>query len=105
MDSIPVININLEDKAFKNFKHKKIEKTFNPSDIAIHPKTQDIYVIEGKKPKLLILNSKGKLLKILELDKRKFAQPEGITFSDDGRLFISNEADSESANILELTLK
>lgn len=105
MDSLPVLKINLKADELKAFRHKKIEKTFNPSDIAIHPKTKDIYILEGKKPKLLILNRKGKILKILPLDDRKFAQPEGITFSADGRLFISNEATDNSADILEVELK
>ncbi|WP_452220876.1 SdiA-regulated domain-containing protein [Lacinutrix salivirga] len=105
MDSIPYVKINLKDKALKDFKHKNIERTFNPSDIAVHPITKDIYVLEGKNPKLLILNSKGELTKALPLDERRFAQPEGITFSADGRLFISNEADDDKANIMELELK
>ncbi|WP_178990322.1 SdiA-regulated domain-containing protein [Winogradskyella schleiferi] len=105
MDEKSIVNIDLKAKVLEKFQHKKIEKTFNPSDIAIHPKTKDIYVIDGKDPKLLILNSKGEILKVFELDKRKFAQPEGITFSKDGRLFISNEATDESANILEVQLR
>ncbi|WP_179004897.1 SdiA-regulated domain-containing protein [Winogradskyella forsetii] len=105
MNEKSIVNIDLKAKILKKFQHKKIEKTFNPSDIAIHPKTKNIYVIDGKDPKLLILNSKGQILKVFELDKRKFAQPEGITFSEDGRLYISNEATDESANILEVQLR
>jgi uncharacterized protein YjiK len=105
MEETPLFKIDLKAKALKDFRHKKIENTFNPSDIAIHPKTKDIYVLEGKKPKLMILDSKGKILTVHELDQRKFTQPEGITFSEDGRLFISNETDGNSAaNILEVKL-
>ena len=105
MDSLPFVKIDLKADIFKEYRHKKIEKTFNPSDIAIHPKTKDIYILEGKKPKLLVLNSKGKVLKVHELDKRKFAQPEGIAFSEDGRLFIANEATDSKANIIEIQIK
>ncbi len=106
MDSLPTIKIDLNAAIFKPYKHKKIHKTFNPSDIAIHPITKEIYVLEGKDPKLLILNSEGKLLHLHPLDERKFGQPEGITFSPEGRLFISNEATkSGSASILEVELK
>lgn len=104
MDSLPLIEINLKDTVFNEFQQKKIRKTFKPSDIAIHPKTNDIYVLEGTNPKLAILNSKGKILKVLPLDKRKFGQPEGITFSNDGRLFISNEDTGNGATILEVEL-
>ncbi|NRR90274.1 SdiA-regulated domain-containing protein [Winogradskyella undariae] len=107
MDSLPLFKIDLKADVFKLYRGKKIHKTLNPSDIAIHPKTKDIYVLEGKKPKLVILNSKGEILKVLPLDERKFTQAEGITFSEDGRLFISNEfkKKSRSANILEVELK
>lgn len=105
MDSIPVVKIDLKADILKDFKEKKIHETLCPSDIAIHPKTKDIYVIEGKNPKLLILNKEGDILSVFKLDKHNFPQPEGITFSDDGRLFISNEANDDSANILEVELK
>lgn len=105
MNLEPIAKINLNDIKFKSYKQKSIEKTFNPSDIAIHPKTKDIYIIEGKNPKLLILTKNGELSKVLPLDKKKFEQPEGITFSEDNRLFISNEANSSNANILEVIIK
>ncbi|GGW53378.1 uncharacterized protein YjiK [Winogradskyella epiphytica] len=107
MDSMPIIKINLKSEKLKPFRHKKIHKTFNPSGMAIHPITKEIYLVDGKKPKLMVLNMKGEILKALPLDKRKFAQPEGITFSDDGRLFISNEAGNkhDNGNILEVELK
>ena len=107
MDSLPIIKIDLKSEKLKPFRHKKIHKTFNPSGMAIHPKTKEIYLVDGKKPKLMVLSPKGEILKAIPLDKRKFAQPEGITFSDDGRLFISNEAGNkhENGNILEVELK
>ncbi|WP_299101875.1 SdiA-regulated domain-containing protein [uncultured Winogradskyella sp.] len=105
MDANPIINIDLKANILEDFKKKKIRETLSPSDIAVHPKTKDIYVIDGRNPKLLILNSEGEIKDVFELDKHKFAQPEGITFSTDGRLFISNEANKEEANILEVELK
>ncbi|AEE18287.1 SdiA-regulated protein [Dokdonia sp. Hel_I_63] len=98
----PVIRINMNDKAFEDFKKKKAYRTFSPSDVAIHPVTGDYYVLEGKKPKLAILDSDGTVKKVYQLDKDDFAQPEGITFSPDGRLFISNEARKDEATIVEV---
>ncbi len=103
MESQPIVKINLTDDQLKEFEHKNIQKTFNPSDIAIHPKTKEIYVLEGKKPKLLILDTAGNIKKVHKLDD-SFAQPEGITFSSDGTLYISNEAGDVSANIMEVHL-
>ena len=95
----------MNDAAIKNYKNKKADKTFSPSDVAIHPKTGDYYVLEGKNPKLVILDAKGAIKTVHELDENYFSQPEGITFSPDGTLYIANEAGDDAANILQVTFK
>jgi hypothetical protein len=62
-------------------------------------------MLDGSKPKILVANKDWKLTKLYELDKNVFYQPEGITFSEDGRLFISNEGKKGKPNILEVELK
>jgi hypothetical protein len=108
MQDQPVIKINLKDEAFSEFSSgKKKEKTadaFMPSDIAVHPTTGDIYIIEGKNPKLMIMDSKQAIKNLFELDKNEFEQPEGITFSPSGELFISNEGAKKQGNIIKLEL-
>lgn len=104
-EDTPFLKIDMNADAFGDFRKKKAEKTFNPSDAAIHPKTQDIYVLEGKNPKLVIFSSKGAIKKVIELNKDTFPQPEGITFSKDGILYISNEANKGPATLLEVSLK
>ncbi len=99
-----LFKIDMEDKKLKDFKHKKSRKNLMPSDIAIHPKTGEVYILEGKDSKLLILDKKGNINKVYPLDKKVFRQPEGITFSDNGDLYISNERHGEAANILEVKL-
>lgn len=101
----PVYKIDMHSAALKSYKSKKVYKTFNPSEIAVHPKTNDIYVLEGKNPKLLILDSKGILKTVYKLDEINFPQPEGMTFSDEGDLYISNEAASGPATIHLIELK
>lgn len=102
MDKSPIAKIDMNEKVFKSFKNQKIYKTFNPSEIAIQPKTNNFYILEGKNPKFIVLNSKGELQNVQPLDERSFAQPEGMTFSDTGRLFISNEAKNGTATIMEI---
>ena len=102
MDLEPIVKIAMNEKAFKAFRHKKVHKTFNPSDIAVHPITQDIYILDGRNPKFLIFSEAGNLKSVQPLDNSTFAQPEGITFSTDGNLFISNEAGDAPANIIEV---
>ena len=103
MNRVPNIKISMDDGALKAYQKKKKYKTFNPSDIAIHPTTGDYYVLEGINPKLLILDSNGTIQKVYELDEKHFAQPEGITFSPEGKLYISNESGDAPASIVQVT--
>jgi len=100
----PLLKIDMNDEAFDDFSKKKARKTFNPSDVAIHPITKDIYVLEGKNPKLVIFNTKGVVKKVIPFNENQFPQPEGITFSPEGTLYISNEAYKGSATLLEVTI-
>ncbi|MFT5667291.1 MAG: hypothetical protein ACI9DK_001480 [Vicingaceae bacterium] len=105
MNVSPSFKINMNDQAFESFRSKKVYKTFSPSGLAIHPKTHDIYVLDGKKPKLLILDKQGKLKQIHLLDETVFVQPESITFDAGGKLFIGNEGKENNATIIEVQLK
>ncbi|MGJ8594158.1 MAG: SdiA-regulated domain-containing protein [Aquaticitalea sp.] len=104
MEMTPIAKINMNEKAFESFKNKKLHKTFNPSDIAVNPMTDQLYVVEGKNPKFIVMDRSGKLIRVIPLDEKTFPQPEGISFSSDGRLFISNEANDGSATIVEINL-
>ena len=97
----PVYKITLDDAVFKDVKKKqKIE----PSDLSIHPTTGDLYILEGAEPKLLIMGQDGKKKKLVWLKNKEFIQPEGIDFSPEGELFISNEGQKKKANILKVNL-
>lgn len=83
---------------------KSRNKTFNPSGIAIHPKTREIYLLSTRSLKMVIcLDKRGeKLLGKKKLNKNKYRQPEGITFSASGDLYISSEAkDNKKARIFK----
>ncbi|MDT0676927.1 SdiA-regulated domain-containing protein [Autumnicola musiva] len=101
----PVFRINLKDQVFKKVDENDLRKVMSPSEIAIHPGSGKIYILDGKNPKLLIMSSEGKAEKVIHLDKDEFAQPEGISFSPSGKMYISNEADDDAANILEVELQ
>lgn len=80
-------------------------KTFNPSGIAIHPKTDDIYLIGSKSLKLIVrLDAKGReILGETVLEGGLFSQPEGITFLENGDLVLASEAGKQSkAKIFKL---
>lgn len=106
LDSVPAFKIDMGDDVLKRFRENEMEKTFRPSDLAIHPRTKEIYVLEGSKPKLLILDADGNAKKAYALDKKRFPQPEGITFGPDGTLYISSEGKKNtSGTITELKLR
>lgn len=102
MQKEPVYKIDLSHSALAGFKSKKKGSQMQPSAIAIHPKTKDIYIADAASPKLLILNSNGNIKAVKTLSSKDFYKPEGISFSPDGKLFISNEGKKEPGNILQL---
>ena len=77
------------------------ETSFQPSGIAIHPVSGEIYIISSVGKLLIILNNKGKVMVVQELDPKIFRQPEGICFSPTGDLFISNEGQGGKGYILK----
>jgi len=100
----PVFKIDLENDLFAETKSGKKKKgsVMDPSELAINPETGEIYVIDGGKPKLLIMDQSGKMLSLFELKDPAFSQPEGMSFSPEGKLFISNEGSKKKGNILEI---
>ena len=81
-------------------KHKEDTFNFRPSEIAVHPLTNLIYVLSSKDKMLLILDQKGKIENLVALDPVYFTQPEGMTFLENGDLLISNEAQKGKATLL-----
>jgi uncharacterized protein YjiK len=105
-DSEAVYQVSMDDEVLKQFKDEDLKKTFRPSDLAIHPVTRDIYILDGTKPKLLILDDQGIVKRSISFHEDDFPQPEGITFSPDGTLYISSEGKKNSnGTISELRLQ
>jgi uncharacterized protein YjiK len=105
MQKDPVYKIDLSDPAFAEFKSKKAGSQMQPSAIAIHPKTGDLYITEATKPKLLIMDKQGAIKSVKSLSSKDFNQPEGISFSPSGQLFISNEGSKQPGNILQVAIQ
>lgn len=89
----PILTISQADISSKS--------EFSPSGIAIHPISKNIYVLSSEGKMLAEFTSEGKLQKLYSLNYEHFLQPEGISFSENGDLYISNEAKKNSANILK----
>ena len=79
-----------------------IEKfKFKPSAAAVNPITHDIFIISSVNKLLLVLDSVKNIKASYKLNPGLFKQPEGLTFSETGKLIISNEsAKIGTANLL-----
>jgi hypothetical protein len=71
-----------------------------PTSAAIHPVTGELYIISVN-DRLLVIMANGEVKQVYKLEKTAFRQPEGICFSANGDMFISNEAQDATANILQ----
>lgn len=76
------------------------EKEFKPSAVAVNPLTGNIFVLSASKRRLLEVNRQGTIVQRYELKGNLFKQPEGLTFSSNADLYISNEGKGGKANIL-----
>ena len=80
-------------------------KLFRPSGIAIHPLTQEIFIVASQGKKLLILSKDGEKEALIDLNSSLFRQPEGICFTPNGNLYISSEGDGGDGYILAFDYK
>ena len=94
------VNHTLEklDKLVKLFRPGE-EFIFGPSGLAVHPKTGDIYITSSVGKLLVVLQRDGAIKHIVKLKKKIHEQPEGITFAQDGTLYISNEGKNGKGRI------
>ena len=106
---LSVIEAFRSQGAIREFYIKATKKTglisdalfFEPSGIAIHPQTNHLYIISHTAKLLLVLNREAVIVHIQKLNPSLFNQPEGICFSPDGTLFISNEGGKGQGSILK----
>lgn len=75
---------------------------FRPSAIAIHPISRNIYIISAIDNILLVIDDKGNYVDIEMLDSKVFSKPEGISFFDNGDMFIANENTGNHPTILRI---
>jgi len=96
-DSIPNFSLDLSSLDSNQLPKNGLPK---PSAAAFHPLTGDLYVIASVNSLLIIADRNGRAKEVFKLDKKIFKQPEGLCFSPEGDLFVSNEARNGMPNIL-----
>jgi len=96
-DSIPNFNLDLSGIDSNQLPKNGLPK---PSAAAYHPLTGELYIIASVNSLLIIADRNGRAKEVFKLDKKLFKQPEGLCFSPEGDLFVSNEARNGMPNIL-----
>lgn len=90
-------------KFLKAIGNQNLNKVFRTSALGVHPKTREIFVLSSINNLIAVLTPQGTLRKIVQLKGKEFSQPEGLAFTPDGNLYISNEANNKTkANIIHL---
>ena len=81
--------------------------SFNPSSIAVHPITHDIYMLTTRDNKGMAIFSHDGILKSYQtIDKEMMEQPEGICFNPQGKLIISSQGKKgDPGNLFEFDPK
>jgi uncharacterized protein YjiK len=77
-------------------KEKEIEERFDikkisPSAITRDPVSGHFFILSSHAKAVIVVSAEGKILDAEKLSKKTHPQPEGITFSDDQTLIISDE--------------
>ena len=79
----------------------KGEKQYKPSAAAIHPITGELYIVSAVNKSIVIADTDGNIKNVFPVNPAIFKQPEGLTFTPNGDLVISNEAaETGAGNIL-----
>lgn len=78
---------------------------FKPSAAGINPVDGKLYVVASVGKLLLVADRNGKPEQVYQLDPVLFNQPEGLAFSPNGDLYISNEGGEGVATILKFTYR
>ncbi len=98
-DSIPIMVPHNSINYSELFKNKP--KNLKASAAAVNPITNEIYIISAIENLLVVTSMDGKLKSSFQLNPKIYKQPEGIAFTPEGDLIISNEyAENGHSNLL-----
>lgn len=90
-------DVGLTEKQLKSLKDRV--EGFAPSGLAFHPISGDLYILSAQKSLLVVVDAQKEIKHIHFLEQDIHVQPEGICFTPDGDMYISNEGKNRSAKI------
>jgi hypothetical protein len=114
-NNTPIMKLDIEDieklavseglvvaeKSKKKDKKKNEGFDFHPSEIAVHPFNQNIYILAAADKFLLITSPDGDIKHLYKLDRILFNKAEGLAFLPDGTMLVSNEGQRGEPTLLE----
>lgn len=98
----PVFTIDAAEVA-KLSPHKTSK--LQPSAAGIHPVLKKLFIISSAASLLVIADLNGKVESVFQLGEKMFPQPEGLTFKNNGDMYISNEGVTGRATIHRFVYK
>ncbi len=103
----PIYSIDPEEvNRYVPYLETEKQDAFSPSGVALHPISNDVYVISTALKRLVVLDyTSGKIKHAQRLDKKNLPQPEGISFDAEGNLFISSEGKGGDGLLLQYKMK
>lgn len=95
----PVIKIDLRNRVFGKAQFNRLQTVFQPSDLDINPVNNQLYIIDGTKCQLLTTRGEN-IRSLFALDRERFFQPEGVTITPSGEIFIASKGDRDEPGML-----
>lgn len=97
--------LSIDEERLNEFisKRKYFNKVndFDPSGIAVHPITNDIYLLSADKV-IVVFNQEKNIKEVIRLNPITYNQAEGICFAPDGTLYISSEGDGGKGKLMTI---
>jgi uncharacterized protein YjiK len=84
---------------------KNNDASFRPSAAAIHPIEKRLYILASSGQLLVITDTRGAVIEAYNLNPDRNPQAEGIAFSPNGTMFISNEGKYGKATLQVFSYK
>jgi hypothetical protein len=98
-------DIRVPMKPKKKGKKDEPDIKFRISAFGINPVTNKLYLISGSEHLIFVSDMSGNIEYVSKLKNDLFPQPEGITFMENGDMFISNEGRGGQGTIIRFNYK
>ena len=98
----PVISISLEQvqPPKKSKKQKSAYDVLQPSSLEKHPSNSGLYLLDAVNNRLYTMTKDGQLIRTLELDESQLRQAEGLTFDQNGAMYIASEGGKKGKGVI-----